>query len=39
MSTRDNPVGRIARRMVDIAEQWFPDAYLFVLVTVVAVAA
>lgn len=35
---RDNPLARASARMVAIAERWFPDAFLFVLIAVVVVA-
>jgi len=34
-----NLVARIAQRMVNFAERWFPDAYVFVLIAVVVAAA
>ncbi|WP_374309435.1 short-chain fatty acid transporter [Methylocella sp.] len=36
---RTNPLERFAARMVAFAERWFPDAYVFVLIAVAAVAA
>jgi short-chain fatty acids transporter len=34
----DTTLAAFSKRMVDIAERWFPDAYVYVLVAVVAVA-
>jgi short-chain fatty acids transporter len=34
----ENALGRFSARMVDFAERWFPDAYVFVLIAVIAIA-
>lgn len=34
----DNILGRFSQRMVVFAERWFPDAYVFVLIAVIAIA-
>jgi short-chain fatty acids transporter len=36
--TSETILQRFSARMVDLSEQWFPDAYVFVLIAVVAVA-
>ncbi|MFG1400228.1 short-chain fatty acid transporter [Roseixanthobacter pseudopolyaromaticivorans] len=35
---RQNILARFSRRMVDFAERWFPDAYVFVLLAVIFIA-
>jgi short-chain fatty acids transporter len=36
--TEANPLARFSQHMVGFAERWFPDAYVFVLIAVIAVA-
>jgi short-chain fatty acids transporter len=37
--TESNPLAKFSQLMVGFAERWFPDAYVFVLVAVIVVAA
>mgnify|MGYP001042128322 CR=1 FL=1 len=39
IGSRDNPLARFSQFMVGFAERWFPDAYVFVLLAVIVVAA
>ncbi|MFT4118484.1 short-chain fatty acid transporter [Bradyrhizobium sp.] len=37
-STDTNPLARFSQRLVIFSERWFPDAYVFVLIAVIAIA-
>src|SRR5258708_32469534 len=36
--TETNPLARFSQRLVVFSERWFPDAYVFVLIAVIAIA-
>ncbi|WP_441236267.1 short-chain fatty acid transporter [Bradyrhizobium sp. 930_D9_N1_4] len=36
--TESNPLARFSQRLVVFSERWFPDAYVFVLIAVIAIA-